>query len=236
MEQRFFRGIWLGRYTTSGETLLGIGNKVVRARAIRRMPKPEKYDKQMFDIISRTGYNMTPPSTAQAQLQPPMVFHPPRRPTITTDTQTQAEHTTSTPAQAKGGPQLPPRAIEDTPMVTTTPALASSPMATAPTSCHSRQAMPSPPKRHVADDIAEGSSAKQQRTTTQQEAPARPEPTPEQPKSRLTITKVTIKTKQGEEITAYSCEDATEQQTERILLEPIVNNTDGLDKQKTLKE
>eukprot|EP00435_Cladocopium_sp_Y103_P031950 s1700_g8.t1 len=176
---------------------------------------------------------MTPPSTAQAQLRPPMVFHPLRRPTITTDTQTQAEHTTSTPAQAKGGPpQLPPRAIEDTPMVTATPALASSPMATAPTSCHSRQAMPSPPKRHVADDIAEGSAAKQRRATTQQEAPARSGPTPEQPKSRLRITKATIKTKQGEEITAYSCEDATEQQTERILLEPIVNNTDGLDKQK----
>ena len=42
-------------------------------------------------------------------------------------------------------------------------------------------------------------------------------------------------TKQGEEITAYSCEDVTEQQTERILLEPIVNNTDGFDKQNTLE-
>ena len=34
MEQQFFRVCWLGRDTTSGETLLGIGNKVVRARTI----------------------------------------------------------------------------------------------------------------------------------------------------------------------------------------------------------
>ena len=232
MEQRFFKAIWLGRDTATGETLLGISNKVIRARTIRRMPKPEKYDKQMFDIISQTGQTMTPPPTSQAQLQPPMVFHPPRRQTTTTESQTSTEQALMSPTQA-GGPQLPPKAIADTPLATTTPALANSPMATAPTSCHSRPAMPSPPKRQVADDIAEGSATKQQRTSTQQEAPARPEPTPEQPKSRLRITKVTIQTKQGEEITAYSCEDATEQQTERILLEPIVNKTDGLDKMKT---
>ena len=232
MEQRFFKATWLGRDTATGETLLGISNKVIRARTIRRMPKPEKYDKQMFDIISQTGQTMTPPPTSQAQLQPPMVFHPPRRQTTTTESQTSTEQALMLPTQA-GGPQLPPKAIADTPLATTTPALANSPMATAPTSCHSRPAMPSPPKRQVADDIAEGSATKQQRTSTQQEAPARPEPTPEQPKSRLRITKVTIQTKQGEEITAYSCEDATEQQTERILLEPIVNKTDGLDKMKT---
>ena len=232
MEQRFFKAIWLGRDTATGETLLGISNKVIRARTIRRMPKPEKYDKQMFDIISQTGQTMTPPPTSQAQLQPPMVFYPPRRQTTTTEKQTSTEQALMSPTQA-GGPQLPPKAIADTPLATTTPALANSPMATAPTSCHSRPAMPSPPKRQVADDIAEGSATKQQRTSTQQEAPARPEPTPEQPKSRLRITKVTIQTKQGEEITAYSCEDATEQQTERILLEPIVNKTDGLDKMKT---
>ena len=177
---------------------------------------------------------MIPPPTSQAQLQPPMVFHPPRRPPATMEKQTSTEQAPLTTAQTNT-PQLPPKAIADTPMATATPALASSPMATAPTSCHSRQALPSPTKTREADDIAEGSLAKQQRTNTQQEAPARPEPTPEQPKSRLRITKVTIQTKQGEEITAYSCEDATEQQTERILLEPIVNNTDGLDKQKTIE-
>ena len=119
-----------------------------------------------------------------------------------TETQTSKEQVTVTPLPA-GGPQLPPKAMADSTMASAAPALASSPMAAAPASCHSRPAMPSPPKRHLADDIAEGSSTKQQRTPTQPEAPARPEPTPEQPKSRLRTTKVTIKTKQGEEMTAY---------------------------------
>ena len=135
---------------------------------------------------------MTPPSTSQAQLQPPMVFRRPRRPTTTTETQTSKEQVTVTPAPT-GGPQLPPKAVADTPMASAAPALASSPMATAPKSCHSTPAMPSPPKRHLADDIAEGSSTKQQRTPAQPEAPARPEPTPEQPKSRLRITKARAK-------------------------------------------
>ena len=46
---------------------------------------------------------------------------------------------------------------------------------------------------------------------------------------------MTIKTKAGEEITAYSCGDASEQQAAKILLDPIVNNTEGLDKQKTIE-
>lgn len=187
MEQRFFKAIWLGRDTSTGETLLGIGNKVVRARTIRRMPKPDKYDKQTFDII--TGHSMIPPPTSQAQLQPPMVFHPPRRPPATMEKQTSTEQAPLTTAQTNT-PQLPPKAIADTPMATATPALASSPMATAPTSCHSRPALPSPAKRHLADNIAEGNSTKQQRTPTQPEASARPEPTPEHQ-----ITNVTIKTK-----------------------------------------
>ena len=60
MEQRFFPAIWLGRDTTTGETLLGIANKVIRARTIRRMPRPEKYNKQLFDVISRTDAQQLP--------------------------------------------------------------------------------------------------------------------------------------------------------------------------------
>ena len=105
MEQRFFKAIWLRRATATGETLLGISNQVIRARTIRRMPKPDKYDKQMFDVISRTGTTMAPPPASQPQLQPPMVLHPPRRSTITTETQTSKEEMTITPSPA-GGPQL----------------------------------------------------------------------------------------------------------------------------------
>eukprot|EP00435_Cladocopium_sp_Y103_P017749 s2691_g4.t1 len=66
-------------------------------------------------------------------------------------------------------------------------------------------------------------------------SPARPDTTTEPPKSKLRITKVTIQTKKGVEITAYTCDDATEQQTEKILLEPMVNNTEEFDKQKTIE-
>ena len=153
MEQHFFKAIWLGRDTATGEALLGIGSKVARARTIRCMPKPDKYeyDKQMFDIISRTGHTMTTPPTSQAQLRPPMVFHPPRWPTTTTETS--KEQMTITPAPT-GGPQLPPKAIADTPMASAAPALANSPMATAPTSftagrqCHHHQSKATHDRRH----------------------------------------------------------------------------------------
>ena len=87
---------------------------------------------------------MTPPPTSEAQLQPPMVFHPPRRPTTTTETQTSKEQVTVTPVPT-GGRQLPPKAIAGTPVASAAPALASSPMATAPASvtadqqCHHHQ-------------------------------------------------------------------------------------------------
>ncbi len=44
---------------------------------------------------------------------------------------------------------------------------------------------------------------------------------------------MTIKTKQGKEITACSSEDTNERITETILLEPIINDTAGPDKQLT---
>ena len=43
LEQRFFPGIWLGKDTASSENIIGIANKVVKARTIRRQPLPEKY-------------------------------------------------------------------------------------------------------------------------------------------------------------------------------------------------
>jgi len=95
--------------------------------------------------------------------------------------------------------------------------------------------MPSPPKRAVSDTPAEGTLPKQQRTTTEATGLPPPETTTEPQTTKLRITKITVQTKRGEEITAYSCEDATEQQTERILLQPRVNNAEGPDKEKTIE-
>ena len=83
--------------------------------------------------------------------------------------------------------------------------------------------------------MAEGSLPKQHRTTSTPTGPARPDTATEPPKSKLRITKVIFQTKKGVEITAYTCDDITEQHTEKILLEPMVNNTEGFDKQKTIE-
>jgi hypothetical protein len=110
MEQRFYPAIWLGRDTTTGETLLGIANRVVRARTIRRMPRPEKYNKQLFDVISKTNTQQLP-TAGQALLNQPMAFHPPpRRSTAHTETQTAAaeeQATAATHSAARGDLRLP---------------------------------------------------------------------------------------------------------------------------------
>ena len=54
MEARFFQAIWPGKDTSTNENILGISRQVVKARTIRRQTKPEKYNKQMMDIINST--------------------------------------------------------------------------------------------------------------------------------------------------------------------------------------
>ena len=96
--------------------------------------------------------------------------------------------------------------------------------------------MPMPTsKRDVANDIAEGSSSKQDRTATRETAPARPEATIEPPRTRTRITAVTMTTRRGREIKALSNEDEQEATTEKILLEPWVKNTDGLKREQTIE-
>ena len=60
MEQHVFKAIWLGRDTATGETLLGISNKAVRARTIRRMPKADKYDSMTNKCLTSSAEQDTP--------------------------------------------------------------------------------------------------------------------------------------------------------------------------------
>ena len=221
LENRFLPAIWLGKDTASGETLLGIATKVIRARTITRQPMPEKYNKQLMDILNNSGLNKFP--TAGAAIPLPATYKPPQRTpkeSAAASTQTTGEQTTV--QQQLQQPQLP---------------IMDSPMATAPTHQHQRPALPSP-KRTLPDEVAEGSSSKQ---TRRQEAPTsfnktgqqvltRPEATAEPATARQRITAITVKTNKGQEITACSSEDTNERITEMILLEPIINHTEGLDK------
>ena len=226
MEQRFMPGIWLGREVSTGENT-------------------DRHPKQ-----SGQSKNNSKTSTAWEVQQAALWCAQPNRPstakTIRTSNSVPSndlqstkkadsydrntntwDHSTTTAATGNSGHTN----TESTSISTSTGEFANG---NAPTSCHSRQALPSPTKRGVLDEVAEGSLPKQQRTTSTASGPARPETTEEPPKTKIRITKVTITTKQGTEITAYSSEDVTEQQTEKILLEPMVKNTEGLDKQKTI--
>ena len=107
------------------------------------------------------------------------------------------------------------------------------PMATAPTSPTRRQPLPMP-KRGQPDEITQGSEPKQQRTTEQQQPIQRPEQV-EPPTTRMRINAIQVTTKRGETITTTTCEDEQEVELEKILLEPMVHNTEGLDKKKTVE-
>lgn len=69
MEPRFFKGIWLGRDTMTGESIIGIPGKIIRVRAIRRQIEPDKYDRQLLDTINVYPWNSpTPPTAISPQL------------------------------------------------------------------------------------------------------------------------------------------------------------------------
>ena len=70
MEPRCFKGIWLGRDTMIGESIVGgIPGKIIRVRTIRRQIMHDKYDKQLLDTINVYPWNTpTPPMTIQPQL------------------------------------------------------------------------------------------------------------------------------------------------------------------------
>ena len=125
LENRFLPAIWLGKDTASGETLPGIATKFIRARTIKRQPMPEKYNKQLMDIINNNGLNKFP--TAGAAIPLPATYRPPQRTpkeSAAASTQTTGEQTTV--QQQLQQPQLP---------------IMDSPMATAPTHQHQHPAL-----------------------------------------------------------------------------------------------
>ena len=218
MEARFFQAIWLGKDTSTNENILGISGQIVKARTTRRQTKPDKYNKQMMDIIDSTP--MAAPTPTSFVVLPTKHTDSSKQATATAETQTQ---------------QAPELSVPKASQHMATPAITDVPMATSPTSHHRRTPLPVPTtaKRDVADDITEGSSAKHQKTTQQQTAAQRPEATQEPDTTRLRVSAVTVTTKRGDKVQAVSNEDQQEVKTEKILLEPWVTNTEGLDQEQT---
>ena len=96
LESRFYKGIWLGKDTMTSESIIGISGKIIRTRTIRRQVEPEKYDRQLMDIINAPPWTPVTPTEA---LQPAMMI--PANATsaaqqVTTETQTTVETTQTT--------------------------------------------------------------------------------------------------------------------------------------------
>jgi len=193
----------LGKDTSTNESILGISNKVVKARTIRRQIKPDKYNKQLMDIINSSPAMITATAPSIVVLPQPAA----RKQQATTSTETQQSPQPTVTGQPHNTPPL---------------ALTDLPMATVPATQQAKQPlpMPTPGKREVTDEIAQGSSPKQARTTARATAASRPETVQAPPATRMRISEVTVTTKKGQKIEATSNEDEQEIKTEKILLEP----------------
>ena len=88
--------LWLGKDTTTGESLIGIYNKIVRARAIRRQIMPHKYKQQLLGCV-HTGPWKTPASA----LHTPTLATPLTMPATSKAPPSQKDATTSTAAEGK---------------------------------------------------------------------------------------------------------------------------------------
>ena len=142
---------------------------------------------------------------------------------------------TQTPVQQP--PQLPSQAMGSQPVVPTHQSTAAtSPMATSPPTVP-RQALSMPlrpppakasPTKRAQDEATGEAESKQART---QQEPKAKERAQEPKATRLRVDAVTITTKKGEKITTASNEDNEEMENEKMLLEPQVWDTEGLDKE-----
>ena len=130
MEARFFPAIWLGKDTSTNENILGISNKVIRSRTIRRQVKPENYNRQLLDVINNTP--MTTPTASSFVPLPTAKMM--TRPQTTTGTQTTAEQ-----GEAANSPTE-----QQTKHKAPTPAIADAPMATAPSTQPAKTPLPLP--------------------------------------------------------------------------------------------
>ena len=86
---RFFRGTWLGKCTSTGESFVGVAGRVVRARTVRRVAGEARYDKQMLGTVKGTPWNPSSP----LGFQPAFLLPPLPAPQASTEQAQQAETT-----------------------------------------------------------------------------------------------------------------------------------------------
>ena len=107
------------------------------------------------------------------------------------------------------------------------------PTSFAPSMAPARAPAGSPTSRRTLDDsITEGSTSKQQKTTTEQQTKERPEASAEPPRKKGRINAITVQLKNGQQVTTATCEDQTEAKVEQRLMEPIIKDPQGFDQEK----
>ena len=76
LENRFFKGIWLGKDTTSGESYIGSGGRVIKARTIRRQVMLYKYNQQLMGTVNGTPWAAKPPTYTPNFIVPSLPLEP----------------------------------------------------------------------------------------------------------------------------------------------------------------
>ena len=216
LEPRFFKGIWLGRDTMTGESIIGTPGKIIWVRTIRRQIYPDKYDGQLLDTIN--VHPWTSPTPTQA-IHPALLT--PANPNVSTyaiGTQTVPKTTASEGTQTQQ-PATIPLALPIGQQQQGTAAsptsnlqLAMSPLATSPAAAPTRAALPMPQDtttrpqatKRTAEEATGEAESKQQRT---QETTTAAQRTAEPPTQKMRIQAVTVTTKKGDKITTTSSED-----------------------------
>jgi len=248
---RFFRGTWLGKCTSTGESFVGVAGRVVRARTVRRLAGEAGYDKQMLGTVKGTPWNPSPP----LGFQPSFPLPPLPTPQASTEQGQQAETQDQHGQAASSQDRTAVTAARSTQQRDdTTPAPTGETQAkkarTEETKRHTTEGEPTPTahttmrlgtsltpvnrppttSKSLDDHIHEGSASKSRKETTQQQAATRPEEAGEQAKKpRMRINAVTVQLKSGKKITTATSEDAPEVRAEQRPLEPHIYNNEGFD-------
>ena len=185
-----------------------------QGQSCRRQTKPEKYNKQMMDIIDSTP--MTTPTPTSFVVLPARLAVSNKQETSTAEPQTQQ------------APELP---ILRSSQQTSTPTITDVPMATSPTTYNRRTPLPIPTtakrewqmtsqKAFQQSNHGRDNNRRQRRGRKQHKNQTRPD-------------SETVATKLGDKVKAVSNENQQEAETEKILLEPWVTNTEGLNPEQT---
>ena len=243
LENRFFKGIWLLKDTTSGESYTGIGGRVIKARTIRRQVMPYKHDQQLMDTINGTPWAAKPP-TYTPNFIVPSIPPEPKPETSDNNISTQEDKPAIRDAIRKEEQQQEKRqrtqASSTSQPSTALPTPAFAPSTFAPSYGPARSppggATPasSPQRQTIDDSIAQGSESKQRKQTEHQQASHREVDT-EPPRSKARINAVTVKLKNGKPVATATCEDPMEAKIEERLLKPIIRDHQGFDPEKLKK-